>query len=180
LPCPRLDLGERLPPIIEPWGELSLSSLISLFSLPLSMHPLPSVPAQPSPQRVPLPGGPAQCGPCGARSPVPVHVALAHVTIKFSFKFILIHALRRALHRATIHFKFRLISVLCHVLRRVTIRFNFSLGDVLRRAFRHGTFCFKFSLISVCRRTLRRVTFRFKFRFNSIVASCAPSRDDSF
>jgi hypothetical protein len=101
-------------------------------------------------------------------APSTAHAALARVTFKFS----LIHVLRRALRRAMIHLKFRFISVLRRALHRATIRFNFSLGNILRRA----TFRFKFSLVSVC----RRATFRLNFRFNSRVALRASSRDDSF
>jgi hypothetical protein len=43
-PCPRFDPGERLPPIIEPQGELPLPSLLSLFLFPLPACSPPGVP----------------------------------------------------------------------------------------------------------------------------------------
>jgi hypothetical protein len=87
--------------------------------------------------------------PCPARphacSPSP-----ASVVFKFSFKFSLIHVLRRALRRAVIHFKFRFISVLRRALCRTTFLLisYYLLCCIARFVARH--FCFSFSLSSVC------------------------------
>jgi hypothetical protein len=105
-PCHRWDSGERLPPIVEPRGEFSLPSPLSLFPFSLPAHSPPRRPPARRPQARPAPG-----------APVPTRVALARLAFKFS----LIHVLRRAVHRATIHFKFRLFSVLHRALRRATI-----------------------------------------------------------
>ena len=76
-------------------------------------------PARSSAPDVALPGAPGTRSPVpSARSPNPVHAALARVAFKFSYKFSLIHVLHRALHHVMIHFKFRLFSVVC----RTTIR----------------------------------------------------------
>jgi hypothetical protein len=201
-PCPSLDPGEWLLPFVEPRGELSLSSLLSLFSLPLPARaalPVQPHPGAPPPARWPCAAarhrrgcsrpwrGHAACSHGVAqswldaalprRSPNPVRAALARaITFKFSFQFSLIYVLRRGI----IHFKSSLISALRRALRRATIHFNFSFGSVLRRAFHRATFRFKFSLINMCCRALRHATFRLKFRFNSRVASHALSHDDSF
>jgi hypothetical protein len=152
-----LDPNERLLPFVEPRGEIPLSYLLSLFSLPLSPRN-PSL-ATPSPARVLVALAWARgLRPCPRRvQPCLMHAALARVVMfKFSLNSILKFSLIHVLRRATIRFKFSLISAL----HRATIRFNSSLGRVLRHAFRRTTFDFKFSLISVCRLALRRTTIR--------------------
>jgi hypothetical protein len=77
-PCPRWDYGERLPPIVEPRGELPLPFLLSLFSFPLpARSPSPerpsggSPPCERPPGNSPPGGGPSARGP-GVRSPIPI------------------------------------------------------------------------------------------------------------
>jgi hypothetical protein len=97
-PCARWDSGEWLPPIIEPRGELPLSSpLLSLLPpspactpawppgrAPLSGHPR-ARPLSGPPRRRP---GPARRAPAlelpRACRPSLAHAALAHVVFKFS------------------------------------------------------------------------------------------------
>jgi hypothetical protein len=70
-PCPRLDSGERLSLIVKPRGELSFSSLLSLFPSPLPVRSTPTAPSpDPLAPRQPRPRRGPRRGP-GARSPVP-------------------------------------------------------------------------------------------------------------
>jgi hypothetical protein len=147
-----------LPQIVEPQGELPLSSIL----------PPPSLERAPAP---PPPRALARTLACpfpGARSPNPVCATLARIAFKFS----LIHVLRRALLCAMIHFKIRLFSALSCVHHCVTFRFKFRFINMLRRAM----FRFKFSLFSIC----RRATLRVNFIFNSSVLWRALSHNDSF